>query len=522
MRRTFALESVLFCAICSMLLSRSALAARDVGIDVSHYQGSINWTSVANAGKDFAWAKADEGATNTFNDATFVANMTNGRNAGVYMGAYHFARPETNSDATVEAAHFLSVIQPNGPNGANNFLGAGYFRPMLDIESDGIATTAGRTYLSNWINTFCDYIVAHGGGSKVEPIIYMNSNYAANYVNSTVATRDLDIANYLSATNPPAPTGNPPAGTGVWSTWAFWQYSSSGAVAGISGNVDMDVANGDINFVKGFVIGGVAERFDVNGATANSGIVNNGAYTWEAAGYSSASDGTDPVPWVESSFLRLAAGTDAAASNYTITANSNHTVAGMMLQTGGGGTVTINGPGVLSIASGDQGFYVATSTQNLKINAQLAGSGRLVWQGAGGASGGSLFLLGNNTFTGGVLLNTGSGLNFNNNNSFGTGRITWAVAQMVLANDVATAPVTLANPVTTFATGNLIYVGPAVAPVTFTGAWTLASGSSTLTVGNASHTSSQMTISGKIGGSGGALVKLGTGALILSGANTYT
>jgi autotransporter-associated beta strand protein len=195
----------------------------------------------------------------------------------------------------------------------------------------------------------------------------------------------------------------------------------------------------------------------------------------------------------------------------------------MLLQTGGGGTVTINGPGILSIASGDQGFYVDTTSQNLKISAVLAGSGRLVWQGSStSGAGGSLFLLGSNTYTGGTLLNDSAGLNFNNDHSFGTGRITWGVAQQVLADDVATAPVTLPNAVTTFAAGQLIYVGPATAPVTFSGAWTLASGTSTLTIGNTSHATSQMTIAGKIGGSGGALVKNGNGTLILSGANTYT
>ena len=128
----------------------------------------------------------------------------------------------------------------------------------------------------------------------------------------------------------------------------------------------------------------------------------------------------------------------------------------------------------------------------------LAGTGRLVWQGSSGSgAGGSLFLLGNNTYTGGTLLNDGAGVNFNNNNSFGTGRITWGVAQQVLADDVATAPVTLPNTVTTFAAGQLIYVGPAAAPVTFSGAWTLASGTSTLTIGNTSHATSQMTISGQ-------------------------
>src|SRR3954462_6073849 len=83
MRRTFALQTILFCAIVSLLETRSAPAAPHVGIDTSHYQGTINWTSVAGAGKDFAWTKADEGATNTFNDSPFVANMTNGHNAGL-------------------------------------------------------------------------------------------------------------------------------------------------------------------------------------------------------------------------------------------------------------------------------------------------------------------------------------------------------------------------------------------------------------------------------------------------------
>jgi GH25 family lysozyme M1 (1,4-beta-N-acetylmuramidase) len=254
MRRTFALLLLLVCA--DFLVISGALAARDVGIDASHFQGTItaaNWTSIHSAGKDFAWAKADEGATNTFNDAQFIANMTNGNNAGVLMGAYHFARPETNSDATLEAAHFLSVVQPNGPSGSPNYLAAGFMRPVVDMETDGVATTAGRAYLSGWANSFINYVVAHGGGSGVAPLIYCNSNYASNYFDSSVSSRDLWIANYLSGTNPPAPTGNPPAGTGVWSNWAFWQYSSSGAVSGISGNVDLDVANGDNNFVRTFL-----------------------------------------------------------------------------------------------------------------------------------------------------------------------------------------------------------------------------------------------------------------------------
>jgi len=271
----------------------------------------------------------------------------------------------------------------------------------------------------------------------------------------------------------------------VWSDWNFWQYSSHGTTATVPGIestfVDLDVAHGDINYVRSFLIGGTPpptlfERFDVNGTTGGSGVTNGGSYTWESAKYSSTSAGTDAVSWNEGNFLRLAAGTDAAASNYTITANSNHTFAGMLLQTSGGGTVTINGPGVLSIASGDQGFFVDTSSQTLTINAVLAGSGQLVWQGSSGTgAGGSLYLLGNNTYTGGTLLNDNAGLNFNNDHSFGTGVITWGVAQQVLAAPTATAPINIGNAMTTRSASTLIMASFAQ-PVTFSGAWTLATG----------------------------------------------
>ena len=228
---------------------------------------------------------------------------------------------------------------------------------MLDIE--GNSFTLSTADLSTWINTFCTYVTDRYGMSA-DPMIYISGSPAGSEVNSTVTSHGLDVAQYPSSANdPPVPTGSP-SSTGVWPTWDFWQYSSHGTTATVPGIqstfVDLDVANGDINFVKSLLIGGTTpptlfQQFDVNGTTAGSGVANNGSYTWEAAQYSSTSAGTDPTTWNEGNFLRLAAGTDAAASNYTITANSNHTFAGMLLQTGGGGTVTINGPGILSIAS---------------------------------------------------------------------------------------------------------------------------------------------------------------------------
>src|SRR5659263_154326 len=82
--------------------------AEVLGIDVSAYQGTINWASVHNAGYNFSFAKATEGIG--FTSTTFVSNMNNGNANGMLMGAYHFARPELNPNgAADEANYFVSV-----------------------------------------------------------------------------------------------------------------------------------------------------------------------------------------------------------------------------------------------------------------------------------------------------------------------------------------------------------------------------------------------------------------------------
>src|SRR6185312_14648937 len=64
-----------------------------LGIDVSNNNGSINWTSVHGDGVAYAYAKAVEGTG--FTDSFFSGNMSNGKNAGLKMGAYDFCHPES-------------------------------------------------------------------------------------------------------------------------------------------------------------------------------------------------------------------------------------------------------------------------------------------------------------------------------------------------------------------------------------------------------------------------------------------
>lgn len=213
-------------------------AQKPLGIDVSHWQATVNWTSVKNSGVTFAWAKATEGM-NT-DDDYFVGNQVNAKAAGVLIGAYHFAHPESNTPAE-EAAHYWNVAK-------NYIVGDGaHLMPMLDMES--FSGITGATSYSDWANQWCNIIVSNAAaaGVYVKPVIYTSACFACNF-NSTISQWPAWIANY---------NGQPPQTGGPWSScsscataswgsgfWHMWQYSSTGSVPGVSGNCDQDVFNG--------------------------------------------------------------------------------------------------------------------------------------------------------------------------------------------------------------------------------------------------------------------------------------
>src|SRR5262249_24768438 len=158
---------------------------------------------------------------------------------------------------------------------------------------------------------------------------------------------------------------------------------------------------------------------------------------------------------------RFAAGTDATGS-YTVTMNANHTMVGMILEDGSpNSTLTIKGTGTLGIDGGIiQGFLVRGGS-NVKILNSIGGTGGIEFQTNCGIGVGSLYLYGNNSYQGGTVLATGGGLNFNINNSFGTGPISWNnTTSQVIADLDASSPITLANTMTTKAGSALVYVGP--------------------------------------------------------------
>lgn len=211
---------------------------RSLGIDVSDFQGDITvaeWQQIKAAGKDFAFAKATEGLT--FNAGTFTNNITRAPQAGVLIGAYHYGRPDNNA-AVAEADHFIQVISP--------YLTAGRVRPVLDIEVDA----GDVTFMSNWVNDFCNRVKNVTG---ISPLVYTGQSFASTNFNSSVTQWPLWIARYPNPT--PDPQTASPGSTTPWPTWRIWQYSSTGSVPGIAGNVDLNVYNGELaQFTSEFVI----------------------------------------------------------------------------------------------------------------------------------------------------------------------------------------------------------------------------------------------------------------------------
>jgi GH25 family lysozyme M1 (1,4-beta-N-acetylmuramidase) len=201
------------------------------GIDVSNWQGSIDWLQVAGDGYTFAFAKASEGTA--FTDVTYAVNRGGTQGIGMRLGAYHFARPEGSGDAALAASaiaqadHFVDVAQPR----------AGDLPPVLDLEqSGGLAPAA----LVKWTQWWLNEVAARTG---VSPLVYTSPNFWKTKLGDTPVfaqngTR-LWLAHWTTGASPTVPAAN-------WNGlgWSFWQWSDCQKVPGIVHCVDGDRANG--------------------------------------------------------------------------------------------------------------------------------------------------------------------------------------------------------------------------------------------------------------------------------------
>ena len=192
------------------------------GIDISRWQTDIDWPSARAAGVNFAYMKATEGADRI--DPVFAGHWDQAARAGVARGAYHFFYFCT--PAADQARWFIANV-PRTP---------GALPPVLDLEWNPASPTC--TYrpppetVRAEARTFIDIIARHYGQ---RPIIYTTPDFWDR--NGIERLREEVWLRSTAAT---------PAERYPGTRWTFWQYSGTGLVPGLAGQIDLNAFHGSV------------------------------------------------------------------------------------------------------------------------------------------------------------------------------------------------------------------------------------------------------------------------------------
>jgi len=206
------------------------------GIDVSKWQGTVNWTKVASVDK-FAYIKATEGST--YLSPAFADQYTGARTAGLYVGAYAFGRPDSNA---VSQADYFVAHSRYAPDGRT-------LPPMLDMEWPytlngklvakypcyGLTTTQ----MVAWLHAFINEVKLKTGSPTM---IYTAASWWNQCTGKTkdFASEPLDVASWSSKPPTTLPSG--------WTHWTMWQYADAGSLPG-----DQDAFYGSAAQLASFV-----------------------------------------------------------------------------------------------------------------------------------------------------------------------------------------------------------------------------------------------------------------------------
>lgn len=213
------------------------------GVDVSCYQGNIDWDVLAAQNIFFAFIKATEGSS--FQDPNFSENWENVSHSGVYAGAYHFFSFESSGE--VQAQNFISTVGERKKD---------TLPPVVDIElyGDYMTSPPEKETVRRELNAMLSALEKEYG---VKPILYMPEKFYYSYIfGGGYGKYHLWIANARME-----PTIR----------WSFWQYSHEGTLAGYDGmkdlqtigTIDLNVyAGSEESFFKTFGL----ERKEQNGA----------------------------------------------------------------------------------------------------------------------------------------------------------------------------------------------------------------------------------------------------------------
>jgi lysozyme len=188
------------------------------GIDVSYWQGTIDWPAVKAAPRQpqYSFCKLTEGTD--YLDPTGQANRAGMQAVGFALtGCYHFANPAL--DATAEADAFLTALGALQPGEV----------PALDIEACQGERSA---FCLAWLERV-------EGATGVPPLLYTGQYFAqTQLLDPALARYKLWVASYP---DDPTDISNPPSNCGVWDGFTLWQHTASASYPGIAGHVDENV-----------------------------------------------------------------------------------------------------------------------------------------------------------------------------------------------------------------------------------------------------------------------------------------
>ncbi len=184
------------------------------GIDVSGWQGEIDFSQVKNSGIGFVYIKSSEGQNIV--DSYFRRNYEGARSNGLNIGFYHYVRARTTEEAILEAEHFANTIAGTIPT----------CKLAMDFENFGNLSTSEVNEISR---VFLERVQQL---TNKEMIIYSNTSSARNIFSQELANEyPLWVAQYYVSN---------PSDNGKWSVWEGFQYTDRGTVPGINGYVDRD------------------------------------------------------------------------------------------------------------------------------------------------------------------------------------------------------------------------------------------------------------------------------------------
>lgn len=192
-------------------------AGKVFGIDVSHYQGKINWDQVGYINEShaihFVIVRATMGADKK--DHRFEQNWEGVKRAKLVRGAYHYYRPNENSEQ--QALNFLQAVK----------LQAGDFPAVLDIEE--LPKVQSMEQLKKGLQNWLDIVEKH---TQIRPILYTGERYYVDFLAKDFSDYHLWVANYNKWVEEPK------------ANWLMWQFSEKGSASGITGPVDLNVFQG--------------------------------------------------------------------------------------------------------------------------------------------------------------------------------------------------------------------------------------------------------------------------------------